>query len=168
MLRMVRILALAIAATLLVAGAALAARPGTGGSVGQAWADISDLNPIALPTGGSPQLIATVTLPVDGKFVIDAAVEIYNTDFGSTAIVMCQLRHGVTFGGTVLDIAEIKLPASDVNGHPSAKVPLTGVVERVGAPAGVNVHVICYAASGAAIANYGNLHVVSVSSLTIQ
>jgi hypothetical protein len=160
--RFARIIVLAVAATALLTGIAQAARPGTPAGLG--YADPSDLNPIAV--GTSPALISILTLP-DGKFVINATVAVYNNDFANEPLVNCQLRHGVTFGGTILDIAEVKLAPSNPAGLTSAKLPLTGVIDRAGAAAGVNVHVTC-SSNLPTIANYAQLNAVSVSSLTLQ
>lgn len=165
--RLLRLVTVAAAATLLVAGVAQAARPPQGTPAGQAWLDPSDGNPIALAAGGGARVVSLLTLPNDTRFVVNATLTVYNTDFDNEALVGCSLRHGVDNGGTALDFAEAHLPAANVNGLGMARIALTGAVDRVGAVAGVNVHVSCGSQLGA-IAQFGNLTAISVSSLTTQ
>ena len=173
--RIPRILVLAIAATLLVSSVAQAGKPTppppTTGA-GEAWSTSSGSNPIPLlgPDGNGgevPAVVATLTLPSDGKFVLNATVEVYNTDTAAEPIVSCHLRHGVLIGGTIVDQAETRLPTSNPNGIAETKLALTGAIVRTGASSDIKVFVVC-SSNLPAGAQFGQLNATSVSSLTIQ
>jgi hypothetical protein len=161
--RSLRTLAVAIAMTLLVAGVAQAAKPVTGTPAGQAWADTTGNNPIEIPGGFAQAVITSVTLPPDGRFVVNATVELFNNDQEADRSVVCTLTHGQS--GTLLDIAHVNLLPTTPTISSSVKVPLTGVVERVAASPSTDIRVTCSSALGAG-AQFGQLNVVSVSSLT--
>jgi hypothetical protein len=166
--RILRTFMAAAAVVLLVAGAVQAARPVQGLPPGQAWADAGDGTSITIPTDGSPALISSVTLPADGSFVITATVQVTNLDQASDALVICELRHGVGFGGSVIDHGVVKLGPFIASGAGSAKVSLHAALTRTTAPTGVRPYVACFAAGGSVFAEWSNLTAVSVSSITAQ
>ncbi|HEX8026574.1 MAG TPA: hypothetical protein VF484_10230 [Candidatus Limnocylindrales bacterium] len=169
MSRIPRSLVLAVVATVLVSGVAVAGKPVSGGTpAGQAWATTSGNNPIPLPGSDTPEVVTNISLPSDGKFVINATVLVYNSSTTDEPLVDCTLRHGIApGGGTVLDIAEVRLPTANVNGLGETKLALTGAVERVAQSSSVTVFVTC-SSNLAAGAQFGQMNVVSVSTLTVQ
>ena len=166
--RILRTFIAAAAVVLLVAGGVQAARPVQGLAAGQAWSDAGNGTSITIPADATPALISALSLPSDGSFVITATVQVTNTDQVNDALVICDLRYGVTFGGSPIDHAVAKLGPFTASGAGSAKIALHAAITRTAAPAGVNPHVACYAAGGAVAAEWGNLTAVSVSSITAQ
>jgi len=169
--RRLTILVAAGLATLLVAGAAQAAKPMPTTPAGQAYFADTGLNTvIPIPSVGTPSLLLNeLVLPSDGRFVISATLQVYNSSTTVDAEVGCFLFYGTgNTTGTRLDSADVLLQPGTISaGAGAAKLALSGIVERTSAPAGLTVRVIC-AVTGTATAEYGHLSAISVSSIDHQ
>jgi hypothetical protein len=139
---------------------------GPAGTTSAGYATTSGFNPITLPSGGGNVLVASLTVP-DGTYIFNATVQVYNSNVAGETSISCNLRHGPVFGGSVLDIAETRLPVATTDGLGAAKLALAGAADTTGDVDGSVVDIICSSYNGAG-AQYAQLTAIQVAPLAIQ